>query len=437
MRRILILLCLLIRLHCNGLDAKTYGAKGDGIQDDSYSLNGAIAKALSLGEDLFIPAGIYKCDQPGSGFKILRMDQIGIKKIRIYGEIGTKITTSQLLGCLFYIYYKNTDVVIEKIFFENTHAITESQTNGIQLLGTNENAITNFTIQNCRFEGFSTAILAQGVKGLTIQNNYFESTGGHDGAQNNSQPAVFIWLADNSNGQCYDVKILNNNVNGYTGNDISQTITKRPMDGFVFGIAYGIRIEGNTTQNLCEEHIFLQPLSTYPDLNYETLIAFNQLNLSIPSGSIKAGIPLLSNYGVRTDCNNVIIEKNDFYNYSLGILIWPFAYQNLKQHDYTVSGNKFYSSQNALYDVREAIKIQSSPTNHAYNIMVAKNLIDIDNVTLKSSRSVISVYDCENVKISNNTISGKNINLNGFSLSGLLIQNCLNVVNENNTVMLK
>ena len=89
---------------CLGLNVKTCGAKGDGIQDDSKYLNAAIEKALLLGEDLFVPSGTYKCEQFSSGYtKILRMDQPRVKKIRIYGEAGTKITTSQALGCILYI----------------------------------------------------------------------------------------------------------------------------------------------------------------------------------------------------------------------------------------------------------------------------------------------------------------------------------------------
>jgi hypothetical protein len=439
MRYLLILVLLIVRTICLATDinAKSLGAKGDGIQDDSPYLNAAISNALSLGQNLFIPAGTYKCNQFSSGSKILMMDQPGIKTITIYGETGTKITTQLDTGCILYIYYQCTNVIIQNIFFENTHDTTQDQTNAIQLLGTNQNAIQNLTIQNCTFEGFSTAISAQGVQGFVIQNNLFQSPKGHDNAQNNSQPAVYIWLADNSNGQCYNVTILNNTVNGFTGNDITQTVTQRPMDGFVFGIAYGIQIKGNATHNLSEEHIALQPHQTSPNSTDSVLIIGNKFFQELPTGAMKNGAPLVSNYGVRADCNNVTITNNDFYSYTLGVLIWPYQYPNLKQHNYAVVKNRFYSPNSSVYNVFEAIKIQAPSANPASNITVSENFIDIELIQMKSSRSVISIYYCDKVNIIDNYIFGQKIDLNGFTISGILTQNCTNVVNVSNEITFK
>jgi len=423
---------------CLGLNVKTCGAKGDGIQDDSKYLNAAIEKALLLGEDLFIPSGTYKCEQFSSGYtKILRMDQPGVKKIRIYGEAGTKITTSQALGCILYIYDKNENVTIEHIFFENTHGITMTQTNAIQLLGTNQNAIHNFTIQHCRFEGFSTAISGQGVKGLIIQNNIFASPRGHDNAQDNSQPAAYIWLADNFNGQCFDVKILNNEVSGFTGADITKTKTLRPMDGFVIAIAYGILIKGNIMRNFSEEHIVLQPKITFVHSTDSAWITGNHFYQAIPSGSMKNGSLLDANYGIRAECNNLMITDNSFHDYSLGILMRPFEFPKLTDHTITITGNKFSSAGNKVYHVREAIKIQGCVAYPATDILISNNIITIGGIQVKSNRSVIALYDCKNVNIQNNTITGQNIDLNGYTFSGLLTERCINLVSEKNNIRLK
>ncbi|HWZ22313.1 MAG TPA: hypothetical protein VNW06_06635 [Cytophagaceae bacterium] len=417
---------------------KSCGAKGDGIQDDSQYLNITIAKALAQSEDLYIPSGTYKCDQFNSKYnKILRMDQPGVKKIRIYGETGTKITTSQPLGCILYIYDKNIDVIIENIFFENTHGITQNQTNAIQLLGTNQNAIQDFTIQNCRFEGFSTAISAQGVKGFIVQNNVFASPKGHDNAQDNSQPAVYIWLADNANGQCFNVKILNNEANGYTGNDITKTTTKRPMDGLIIAIAYGIQIKGNTTRNFSEEHMVLQPKITFVNSKDSALITENQFYESIPSGAMKKSAPLDANYGLRVECNNLIILNNNFFDYTLGILMRPFEFPNLNQHTIIISGNKFYSPNSKRYHVREAIKIQGNSEHMASDIVISNNIMTFAGIQIKSNRSAISLYDCKNVLLENNNITGTNIDYNGYSFSGILTKDCINLVNQNNKIKLE
>ncbi|MBC7451262.1 MAG: hypothetical protein H7259_07210 [Cytophagales bacterium] len=438
MKYTLLTILFVARTVCFAVDAKSFGAKGDGIQDDTPYLNNAIAGALAAGEDLFIPSGTYMCNIFTSESNILMMDQIGVKKIRIYGEDGTKITTSKPIGSIFYVYYAALDVVIENIFFENTHGITMTQTNAIVLAGTNDNAIKNFTIKNCRFEGFSTAISPQGVKGLTISNNIFESPKGHDNAQDNSQPAVYVWLADNQNGQCYDVQILNNLVNGYTGSNIATTTkTMRPMDGFVFGTGYNVRVEGNITRNLSEEHIAFQPSVSYPALNYPVVITGNKFYQSLPAGCMKDGAPLVSNYGVRTDCNNVTISNNDFYDYTVGVLIWPFQYPLLKQHGYVVSGNRFYSPNSKIYYFSEAVKVQATQANPASDIRITDNIITIDGIQLKSNKSVIALYDCAKITIQNNNIKSKNVDLNKYILSGILVQRCTEVANTGNVVDIK
>ena len=413
------------------IDVKSYGAKGDGIQDDTIYINSAITAAIVSKQDLFISEGTYLCNTFTSGSHELLLNQNGTKKIRIYGEANTKITTSQPSGSTFYVYYSTVDTTIENIFFENTHPITSAQTNAIVLAGLAQNAIKNFTIKNCRFEGFSTAISAQGVVGLNIINNQFASPLGHDNAQNNVQPAVFIWLADNANGQCFDVNISNNVANGYSGVDITKTTTRLPMDGFVYGTAYGIKINGNTTRNLGQEHISVAPQSTFPILNYPVLIEDNIIYQTIPTGCT-----LTSNYGIRADCNNVTIKDNNLYDYSLGILVYPYQYPTLKQHSYFISGNKFFSPRSSYYNVLEAIKIQGSTNNAACNIVVSDNFVDIDGVTMQSSRSAISIYNASKVNIKNNTVYAQNVVLNGFTLGDFLISNCNNVTDQNNASVL-
>ena len=422
---------------CMALDVnvKDYGAKGDGIQDDAPYLNQAIENALSLGANLFIPSGTYKCNSFKSSKKMIRLDQYGVKKIKIYGEVGTKITTSADSGCILYVYNKCLDVVIDQIFFENTHGITLKQTNAIQLMGLSTNVIQNFIIQNCRFEGFSTAIVAQGVQGLTIKSNFFGSPKGHDNAQNSSAPAVHVWMFDNANGQCYDVKILNNSASGFTGNDILSTITKRPMDGFIYGTAYRIQIDNNSTWYFSEEHIALAPQTTYTTGVFPVTITRHKFHQSIPLGSMKNELPLISNYGVRTDCNDVTILNNDFYDYTSGVLVLTYDYPTLKQHNFTVSGNRFYSPTSVVYHVREAIKIQGSVTNSTSNCKISGNTVSIDGIQLKSMRSVITVFNCINVRIEQNKIHGKNMLLNGYSMSGILIKDCTGVVDKDNEII--
>ncbi len=431
------------RNYTGPIDVKWFGVKGDGVTDDTILINNAVNTALNLKKDLFFPAGIYLVNQSytsingsGSNSRSINIDKNIVKKIKIFGEAGTKITTSRTTGAILYFYFRCTDCIIDNIFFENTHGITTNQTTGIFLQGLGANQIKNFKITNCRFEGFSSAIVAQGVQGLTINSNIFEAPLGHDNAQNNDQPAVFVWLADNGNGQCYDVKVTNNYANGYTGSDITTTITKRPMDGFVFGRVYGLVYQNNTTRNLAHEHILLSPNTINPNYNYPVLITNNQFYQAIPAGSIWNGEPLISNYGIRADCNNVTIYNNDFFDYSVGVLIYPFQFPTLKAFGYKISNNRFYSPKSENYNVTNAIKVQGYNLNNkqAYNIVITDNKIQIEGIQLKNNTSVILIYDCEEIRVLNNNIFVKDIKLNLFSLTGILFSRSSKYIDSGNNI---
>ena len=418
------------------MNVKTFGAKGDGIQDDGPYINLAISSALSTGEDLFIPAGTYLCNTIAPSSKgSLVINQYGVKKIRIYGESGTIITTSLTSGCILQVYNKARDISIDGIFFQSTHAVTQDQTNAIYLQGLSSNGIENFRVKNCRFEGFSTAISLSGVKGALIESSVFESPLGHDNAQDNTAPAVFIWMADNANGQCYDVRIINNTANGFTGTDITTTATKRPMDGFVYGTGYGILISGNITRNLCEEHVAVSPNVSFPTLNYPVLITGNRFYQSLPTGCMRSvGVPLISNYGVRIDCNNVTISNNVFYDYTTGVIILGSQYPNSKQHNYIIQGNTMYAPKSDQYNMTYGILIRGSLTNPAGSVVISNNVIDVDGVQLKRSTSVISLSDLDKVNVTGNTIFLQKAITNGYTLDNISPVRCTNINNTNNVI---
>lgn len=409
------------------IDVKSFGAKGDGIQDDAPFINLAIASALSTGQDLFISSGVYLCNSVAVGSKgSIVVNQYGVKTIRIYGEKGTKITTSLSSGCILQVYNKAKDIIIENVFFESTHPITQNQTNAIYLQGLSGNGIENTILSGCRFEGFSTAISLSGCKNVLIEKNVFNAPLGHDNAQDNTSPAVFIWMSDNANGQCYDVKIINNIANGFTGSDITTTTTKRPMDGFVYGTAYGILISGNTTRNFCEEHIAISPNITYPNLNYPVLITDNMFYQSIPLGSLKNSLPLISNYGVRTDISNVIIVNNTFFDYTTGILILQIQYPTVKQFGYTIQNNTMFSPKGSNYNMTYAILIRGTLNNTVDNTVISDNQITIDGTQLKRQVTAISISDMNKLVFVNNTIFTNNIDLNGFTFLPTSVTRCTN-----------
>jgi len=436
MKKLFLLLILIPNLLFATIDVKSFGAKGDGIQEDAPFINLAIANALSTGQDLFIPSGTYLCNSvaPASKNSII-LNQYGIKKIKIYGEAGTKLTTSLTSGSILQVYNRARDISIENIFFQSTHAITQNQTNAVYLQGLSHNGIENFTFRNCRFEGFSTALSLSGCKNVLIENNVFEAPMGHDNAQDNTAPAVFIWMADNMNGQCYDIRIINNTVNGFTGTDINSTVTKRPMDGFVYGTGYGIMVSGNITRNLCEEHIAVSPNVMYPNLNYPVLITSNIFYQSLPVGCMRSpGVPIQSNYGIRTDISNVIISNNIFYDYTTGILILQSQTPTAKQFGYTIQGNTLYSPKGSNYNMTYAILIRGTAGNPVTNTVINGNQISVEGIQLKRSIQVISLNDLDKVNFTNNTIFSKNIDLNNFTLQTVSLVRCTNILSTGNSI---
>lgn len=423
------------------VNIKDFGAIANDTLDDTKAFNKAY-QAVPNGGTITVPIGTFICNLAspsiygsGSTSSCIPIDKWGVKKIKIVGETGAKITTNRTSGNIFYFFNQCMDCTVENIFFENTHPLTTAQTNAIYLTGLGSNNIRNFTIRDCRFEGFSTAILAQGVVSLKIINNIFEAPLGHDNAQDSEEPAVYVWFGDNSNGQCYDVNMNGNYASGFSGKNINSTATKRPTDGFVYGTVYGLNYQNNVTKNFGQEHILLSPNITYPNLNYSVLITNNQFNCAIPDSSKWKGLPLTSNYGVRADLNNVIVSDNNFYSFTQGVMIRPYDYPKAKGHSYTVSNNRFYSPRSYYYDVKNAINIQGATANQAYNIVVSNNVVDIDSISLKGNKSVIQVYDTEKLRIKNNDIFARNVIGNGFVLTGITIgRSTIDILNSGNTL---
>ena len=190
-------------------------------------------------------------------------------------------------------------------------------------------------------------------------------------------------------------------------------------------------------RNFSEEHIVLQPKITFVHSTDSAWITENHFYQAIPSGSMKKGSLLDANYGIRAECNNLMITDNSFHDYSLGILMRPFEFPKLTAHTITITGNKFSSAGSKVYHVREAIKIQGCAAYPASDIIILNNVITVGGIQVKSNRAVISLYDCKNVNIQNNTITGQDIDLNGYAFSGLLTERCINLVSEKNHIRLK
>lgn len=361
------------------LNVRDYGARGDGVTDDTQAINRCLQAAKAQQANVYIPAGIYLCNTVDASGNILTFDAGASSSLTIYGDgNGSVLTTSLNTGsCLLYIfaYAAGTGFTVKNISFQSTHGLITQQTRGLFITGTGAQNLSNVTVSGCYFNGFSTALGAQGINTFTVNSNYFGAPLGHDNAKNDTDPAVFLWTYDNANGRCYNITITNNTADGYTGTGpMSALVTHRPMDGFVFGTGYGYTITGNTTRDFSEEHYNLSPRTTSPNDSSLTRISNNYLDCSLVPGIANSdGSPHRTNYGIRCDISNVEITNNTLINYTYGIIVRAIEYPTTTLHRYVITGNQLHAATDTVnYDVTAGILVQSN-NNPASEFRIMNN----------------------------------------------------------------
>lgn len=379
----------------NTLSVKDFGATGNGTTDDTNAINTALAAAHTQAKSLFFPPGTYLCNTLTSG-NLLSFDLTGLSNITIYGSGATIKTTLNSASTMLSIqcFALSTGFRISNLAFLNTHGKITGITGGIFETGTSGQNIDTTFILNCKFTGFSQAIGGQGINGWRIKQDSFYSPAGHDCAEQNSDPATYIWFFDNSNGFCTDLDIEDNVALGFSGT--LPMSCKRPMDNFIYGTGYGYLVAGNNLGYFSEELIGIQPPTTNPTTSAEILIKFNNLDCSLPPGSIDDnGTPHKSNYGIRVDASNATITENTLINYTWGIMVRGIDFPTLSPHTYNIIGNKFITplSTDTTYNIQKAVFIQGS-SNLITGVNVSSNdsrRCDTDRIQLLSTSGAIKV----------------------------------------------
>lgn len=385
------------------LNVHDFGAKGDGVTDDTQAINQALQAAHDQQANVYFPSGTYLCNTLGSDGNILNLHADGLQGITIYGDgSNSVITTSLNQGSvlLFVLAYGPcSNLTVKDLSFQNTHGLITAQTRALFFMGKADQFISNLTVSGCFFNGFSTALGGQGINTWMIASNYFGSPRGHDNAKDDTDPAVFLWCYDNQNGLCRNVSIVNNTADGYTGTGpIDALVTRRPMDGFVFGLAYGMTITNNTTRHFAEEHYNLQPKATFPNDTSVALISNNYLDCSLPPGTANTdGSPHRANYGIRDDISNSVITNNTLVNYTYGIILRAIEYPNTQLHSYVIAGNQLHAATDATnYDVTAGILIQGN-SNPVTDIRMTDNDIYTNLPDLPNYSRSIRVEKTQNL----------------------------------------
>lgn len=418
-----------IRMFNGSLNAQWFGCIGNNSFDNTQNLNKLFKAATTLKKDVYIPSGIYKTNI------LANWDATQLNGVSLYGEGTTTQIVTTLTGTILEVdaNFTTNNLSIHNIFFNNLHGIVTSPSSALFIQGGPGEWFKNFNIYDCRFEGFSSSIGFQGIIGLNIIHNTFASPLGHDNAQNNNNPADYIIFNDNVNGYCKDVAIVHNWASGYTGSNITTTTTKRPMDNFVYGTAYGYNIYDNTTTNFCQEVYSIAPHITFPTSNNPVKIHGNYIDCSIPIGSSLSGTSITSNYGIRCDQSNVQITDNTFYNFTIGILIYYFqSTPNTREHSVNVIGNHLYGPRDTVnYVTTLGIRIQGGRSS--YNNHIEGNTMDLDS-TYISSFIGISLNKVDSSSVINNDIRVGLRKSSGTSY-GIVYTSDTTITDANNTVI--
>lgn len=399
--------CLSLRPLGNTLFVTDFGAIGDGTTDNTSALNAAFAASASQQKNLNFPAGTYLCNTIGGDGNILKYAVGGLNNLTIYGTGSVIIkTTNNAASTLLYIFAtaKCSNMIFSNLRFLNTHTPMTGITDGMFFAGTGSQLIDTVYLLNSRFEGFSQDIAGQGVTGWWMTNDSLYAPHGHDDAQTNTQPAVDIWMFDNSNGFCQNVYITSCHGNGYTGSLPISGTTRRGKDGMVYGTGYNVNIQGCDTKNYSQENFVLQPVTTNPSSTLWNTISDNLIDCTILSGSTNDdGSKHRINYGIRCDCNNTNITGNTILTYSLGILHRGIDYGSQTFFNYNISYNKLRAATDtANYTIGTAILVQGNTTHPTTGVNVQGNICtrqDINPISIlnttgaKSNLNQYSIID--------------------------------------------
>ena len=448
------------RAYSGPVNVQWFGAVDDNSTDCQAAINAAIAVAVGStsspsNKDLYFPvvnSGIYKITTfPGTTNNVIFDMPTGQTAtpilMRIFGDKGATITTSldsntasQVGSRLFRFNSAYTDLIIENIFFQNTHALASSAnyTGAIGLGGTSGNLIKHPIIRNCRFEGFSTTITLNGVSDAEIYANVFRAPLGHDNATNSTQPASFITSYCNSNGLTVNPDIHDNFADGYSGTDITTTTTRAMMDNFIYGTHIGGKVHDNHTTHFGTEHISINQYTSYVTSTDPTSITGNWINESISPGAWSIGTSTLQTVvtGIRTQAQNPLVTGNILYNVSKGISIYQQGVYNYPFAGGGIFANDLFMANSGQAVPNVGILISgygSGTTNHVPEI--AYNRINFINDSLKANAHAIEIDYTDSAFVHHNTVTVYGLVPQSYSLGYLFQTGSASTFLRGNTII--
>lgn len=367
------------------INVKDYGAKGDGVTDDTIAFNNAISKAIELNYPLYIPLSTYK---------VLNLTINNCNDLTIISDNGTLLLSDKATAYSNALLISNSSNIlidglningnIDNISGDKDNPIgTPQSSRNMQLVNCNNIIIKNMKSYDRRLEAFSL----EGCKNIKFFNCEVLNTD------------VCIIMSPKNNIACEDIIIDNCFFSGGTSEGISLwhtndntlpnkriTIKNCVFDGksnYSHAI-YVYNAEDVTILN----NVFKNSINAgFGGIDIGKIYA---KNITIQNNSFE-DIGEVSLINIQENSNKINILSNNIKNSGLGRFI------SLKGSDITIKDNNF-----------DCLK-----GNAPNNLITVKNC---DNVLINSNKfetselndGIVIESTAKNVKITNNDFS-KNI----------------------------
>jgi hypothetical protein len=349
-------------------NVKLYGAKGDGVTDDTA----AIQAAVNASDGVFFPTGTYLVSSAinlktnsnvfgegassvilytgtaasqgalyvNSGSATAFVDNVTIRDLKVLGRVSTlgfnefihNISLSGVRNCL-----------IERCVIEGFRG------DGIYIgsgdVAGQERHNINVTIRDCVIDGLikdnRNGISIIDCNGLNIDNNYITRA---------SRPTMPGAIDIEPDGNAYhvikDISIRNNKIFDCSGNVASigvflpYVVYTTPPSGFVFENNY---IDNPNAPNNNLYGFFFQYGSpfTLPSPDPAITESTHEFGIRIKNNFVKHGT--LGRAFVMWNCNDVVMEGNEFVGGAVSYLGWP----NTQVFDFTLKNNTFVDVRNS------------------------------------------------------------------------------------------
>lgn len=216
----------------NDVDIRVYGAKGDGITDDTIAIQNAILSLGSTGGTVFFPKGIYKVTEQTS---LILKESISFRGI----GAGSVIRVSGITGFAF-LSSQCSNLSFRDMAFVGDGINVPHQQGALSFLKGDNTVNSNHIIDNVIVSNFSgNAIQIQAPRSCKINNVNLENIGGI---------AINIFNGDSINIE--SVSILNCNKSGVALDSINYaTIADSKIDNC--GIGFQVLNSSSVTFQSC------------------------------------------------------------------------------------------------------------------------------------------------------------------------------------------